>query len=96
MIFTDAPCGSSVCTPPRCGLIAGRYAWRARSLRGMPDGFGDPLIASDRHPGPARLERQGVATAAIGKRNLHTGSEHGADAPRPETAQPTNRRARRR
>ncbi len=79
MTFTDAHSGSSVCTPTRYGLLAGRYAWRTQLQSGVLDGTDDPpLIAADRLTVPSLLKRHGYATAAIGKWHLGFGSERPA------------------
>src|SRR6478609_7856417 len=38
MRFTDAHTPSSVCTPTRYGLLAGRYCWRSSLKRGVLSG----------------------------------------------------------
>ena len=71
MTFTDAHSGSSVCTPTRYGLLAGRYAWRTRLQAGVLDGGNDePLIAPDRLTVAGLLKTQGYTTACIGKWHL--------------------------
>ena len=81
MTFADAHSGSSVCTPTRCGLLTGRYAWRTVLQRGVLDGTDDPpLIAAGRLTVPDLLKQHGYATAAIGKWHLGFGSEVPADA----------------
>jgi len=76
MTFTDEHSGSSVCTPARYGLLAGRYAWRSVLQRGVLDGTDDPpLIAVGRLTVPALLKQHGYATAALGKWHLGFGSQ---------------------
>jgi arylsulfatase A-like enzyme len=70
MTFTDAHSGSSVCTPTRYGVLAGRYAWRTRLQRGVIDGYQEPLIAEDRLTVPGLLKQYGYHTACIGKWHL--------------------------
>lgn len=72
MIFTDAHSGSSVCTPTRYGVLAGRYAWRSRLQQGVLGGgleF-EPLIAEDQLTVPKLLKQAGYQTAAMGKWHL--------------------------
>lgn len=70
MTFTDAHSGSSVCTPTRYGLLTGRYSWRTRLQRGVVQGFAPCLIAPDRTTIAGMLQKQGYATAIIGKWHL--------------------------
>lgn len=73
MTFVDAHTPSGVCTPTRYGLITGRYAWRTRLKRGVLNGYGEPLLASDRETIGTFLGRHGYRTAAIGKWHLGLG-----------------------
>ena len=70
MTFTDAHSGSSVCTPTRYGLLAGRYAWRTRLQRGVLSDYDTPLIAADRLTLPGLLKKHGYHTACVGKWHL--------------------------
>jgi arylsulfatase A-like enzyme len=68
--FTDAHTPSSVCTPTRYGLLAGRYSWRTRLKSGVFDGFSPPLIEPDRATVASFLKKLGYRTAAFGKWHL--------------------------
>lgn len=68
--FTDAHTPSAVCTPTRYGLLTGRYCWRTRLKSGVLDGFGAPLIESERMTIASLLKDQGYYTACIGKWHL--------------------------
>jgi arylsulfatase A-like enzyme len=70
MIFTDAHTSSSVCTPTRYGIMTGRYNWRSELQNGVLDGYGKPLIPTDRLTVPALLKENGYTTAMIGKWHL--------------------------
>jgi arylsulfatase A-like enzyme len=67
MVFTDAHTSSSVCTPSRYGLMTGRYNWRNERQAGVLNGFGAPLIPTDRMTVASLLKAQGYNTAMIGK-----------------------------
>jgi arylsulfatase A-like enzyme len=70
MHFTDAHTGSAVCTPTRYGLLTGRYNWRSELKKGVLDGYSRALIPSDRETVGKLLQRNGYATAMIGKWHL--------------------------
>ena len=70
MTFTDAHSGSSVCTPTRYGLLTGRYSWRTRLQSGVTGGYKPCLIAPDRLTVAGLLQKQGYATAILGKWHL--------------------------
>ncbi|MGE9269990.1 MAG: sulfatase-like hydrolase/transferase, partial [Verrucomicrobiales bacterium] len=48
MTFTDAHTTSSVCTPTRYSIMTGRYNWRTKLQKSVLDGYGEPLIPTDR------------------------------------------------
>lgn len=73
MTFTDAHTTSSVCTPTRYAIITGRYNWRSRLQRHVLDGYGLPLIPTDRMTVPSFLKANGYNTAMIGKWHLGLG-----------------------
>ena len=70
MAFVNAHSPSAVCTPTRYALLTGRYAWRTRLKSGVLDGFGKPLIASDRPTIGTFLSEHGYRTAVVGKWHL--------------------------
>ena len=73
MAFLDAHTPSGVCTPTRYGLLTGRYSWRTRLKRGVLNGYGEPLIASDRETLGTFLGAHGYRTAIVGKWHLGLG-----------------------
>ena len=77
--FTDAHTPSGVCTPTRYGLLTGRYAWRTHLKKGVLDGYGKPLLASDRATIGTFLRSSGYRTAVIGKWHLGLGFARTAD-----------------
>lgn len=70
MTFTDAHTTSSVCTPTRYGILTGRYNWRSKLQVHVLDGYGLPLIPTDRMTVPSFLQENGYTTAMIGKWHL--------------------------
>lgn len=75
MTFTDAHTTSSVCTPTRYSVLTGRYNWRTKLQTGVLDGYGLPMIPTDRLTVPSFLQQHGYTTAMIGK--WHLGLEIG-------------------
>lgn len=73
MTFTDAHSGSAVCTPTRYGVLTGRYCWRGRLKSGVLNGYGKPLIEEGRETVGSFLQKQGYATACVGKWHLGLG-----------------------
>lgn len=73
MTFTDAHSPSAVCTPTRYGVMTGRYCWRSSLTRGVLNGYGEPLIETDRETVASALRKQGYDTAVIGKWHLGLG-----------------------
>lgn len=67
MTFTDAHTTSSVCTPTRYSILTGRYSWRSKLQVHVLDGYGLPLIPTDRMTVPSFLKVNGYTTAMIGK-----------------------------
>ena len=70
MIFTDAHAGSSVCTPTRYGILAGRYCWRSRLKKNVLYGYDRHLIEDGRLTVASVLQAQGYHTGCIGKWHL--------------------------
>jgi arylsulfatase A len=73
MTFTDAHTTSSVCTPTRYSILTGRYHWRTTLQKGVLNGYGEPLITTDRMTVPSFLKENGYTTAMIGKWHLGLG-----------------------
>ncbi len=73
MTFTDAHTPSAVCTPTRYGLLTGRYAWRTKLKRGVLNGYGEPLLATDRPTIGTLLKSRGYRTSIVGKWHLGLG-----------------------
>ena len=73
LTFTDAHSPSSVCTPTRYGLLTGRYCWRTTLKRGVLNGYGKPLIESDRPTIASVLKKAGYRTNIVGKWHLGLG-----------------------
>jgi len=71
--FTNAHTPSAVCTPTRYGLLTGRYCWRSRLKRGVQNGYGPPLIETDRHTIATLLKKAGYTTGIVGKWHLGLG-----------------------
>ena len=70
MRFNDAHTPSSVCSPTRYGVLTGRYAWRSRLKNGVLWGYSRSLIEPGRETVASLLQKQGYATAALGKWHL--------------------------
>ncbi|MBT3383323.1 MAG: arylsulfatase [Prolixibacteraceae bacterium] len=73
IIFMDAHSPSAVCTPTRYGLLTGRYSWRSRLKRGVQNGYGEPLIETDRPTIATLLKEVGYKTGIVGKWHLGLG-----------------------
>ena len=73
MTFTDAHSPSSVCTPTRYGVMTGRYCWRSELKRGVLNGYGAPLIETNRETVASALRREGYTTGVLGKWHLGLG-----------------------
>jgi arylsulfatase A len=73
MTFTDAHSPSAVCTPTRYGVMTGRYCWRSPLTRGVLNGYGAPIIETDRMTVASFLKKQGYATGIVGKWHLGLG-----------------------
>jgi len=71
--FTDAHSPSAVCTPTRYGLLTGRYCWRSRLKRGVQNGYGEPLIETNRPTIASLLKEVGYNTGIVGKWHLGLG-----------------------
>lgn len=70
ILFTDAHCSDTVCTPSRYGLLTGRYCWRTSLKRGVLGAEHPCLIADGRPTLGSVLQRQNYHTAMVGKWHL--------------------------
>ncbi len=70
ILFTDAHCSDTVCTPSRYGLLTGRYNWRTTLKRGVFGAEVKGLIANGRMTLASLLRDQGYRTAMVGKWHL--------------------------
>lgn len=70
MMLTDAHTPSSVCTPTRYGVLAGRYSWRTDLKRGVTWSYGRVFLEQGRETVGTLLQRHGYRTAVIGKWHL--------------------------
>lgn len=90
--FVDAHTPSAVCTPTRYGLLTGRYCWRTRLKRGVQNGYGPPLIDTDRATLGTVLGDAGYRTSIVGKWHLglglHGTEEDGIDFSQPLSHHP--------
>lgn len=79
VLFLDASTPSSICSPTRYSLLAGRYAWRTRLQSGAL-GIDSPLLLDAERPTLASvLQRRGYRTAMIGKWHLGYGDAERVD-----------------
>ncbi|SHJ37902.1 Arylsulfatase A [Arenibacter nanhaiticus] len=70
MRFTDAHTSSAVCTPTRYGILTGRYNWRSPLKSSVLTGNSKALIPTTRTTVASLLQKEGYATAFIGKWHL--------------------------
>jgi arylsulfatase A-like enzyme len=75
--FTDAHSPSSVCTPSRYNLLAGRYCWRTWAGTSCVWSTDPLLIDTDRFTLPKLFKREGYQTACVGKWHLGFGRPGG-------------------
>lgn len=68
--FNNAYAASSMCSPSRYSILTGRYSWRSRLKYGVLKYFDKPLIDEERSTIGEMLQRNGYATACIGKWHL--------------------------
>ncbi|GAB5561927.1 MAG: arylsulfatase [Synoicihabitans sp.] len=79
MTFTDAHSPSAVCTPTRYATLTGRYSWRSKLKRGVLNGYGEPLIETDRPTVASHLRDHGYMTGIVGKWHLGLGFQKEGD-----------------
>ncbi|MEW4486834.1 arylsulfatase [Thalassoglobus sp. JC818] len=79
ILFTDAHCSDTVCTPSRYGLLTGRYSWRTTLKSGVFGAEREGLIADDRMTLASMLSSQGYRTIMVGK--WHLGMDFPGDEP---------------
>ncbi|PWD98981.1 sulfatase family protein [Marinilabilia rubra] len=71
IVFTDAHCSSSTCTPSRYSLLTGSYAFRNNAS--ILPGDAPLIIDLDTPTLPGMLQKNGYKTAVIGKWHLGLG-----------------------
>ena len=94
MIFTDAHCSDTVCSPSRYGLLTGRYSWRTELKRGVLGSETPCLIDSDRMTLASLCSQQGYTTAMVGKWHLgmqFPGDRNSRDWTQPVTDMPLDK-----
>ena len=70
IIFSDAHCSDTVCTPSRYGLLTGRYCWRTELKRSVLGAERACLIEDGRMTLASLCRQNGYATAMVGKWHL--------------------------
>ena len=70
VVFTDAHCSDTVCTPSRYGLLTGRYSWRTVLKRGVFGAEREGLISDNRLTLASLLRSHGYTTIMVGKWHL--------------------------
>ena len=86
MIFTDAHCSDTICTPSRYGLLTGRYAWRTTLKKSVYGAEIKCLIADGRMTVASLLKDNGYHTAMVGK--WHLGMDFPGDRSNRDWTQP--------
>ncbi len=86
IVFTDAHCSDTVCTPSRYGLLTGRYCWRTELKRGVLGAERPCLINDERMTLASLCTQRGYETAMIGK--WHLGMDFPGDRTKRDWSQP--------
>ena len=76
MRFTDAHSVPAVCTPPRYGVLTGRFPSRIGQFRVLTS-YSPPIIPPTRMTVASRLKQHGYHTACVGK--WHLGDDDAVD-----------------
>lgn len=74
MRFTNANTPASICSPTRYALLTGAYAWRGPLPFGVVNVFDPMVVDTKRETLPKYMQKQGYATAQIGKWHLGYGN----------------------
>ncbi len=72
IMFTQAYCPVSVCSPSRYALMTGTYPWRSWNRSGAMKNYQRSMIAPDQLTLPQMLKNAGYETAGFGKWHLGT------------------------
>ena len=70
IVFSDAHCSDTVCTPSRYGLLTGRYCWRTELKRSVLGSERACLIEDGRMTLASLCSQNGYSTAMVGKWHL--------------------------
>lgn len=85
--FKNAYAASSMCSPSRYSILTGEYSWRSRLKYGVLKWFDTPLIEQEKSTMGEMLQRNGYATACVGK--WHLGMDWTVNDKAPENPEKT-------